>query len=340
MNPTLDPLELAQGQALLPRLSDTLAQSLRGARLEYQVEGYISCAFEVPGIGKRTTSAGSAYEAIRLALIELACLTTPTLEYLALQMNETSSSKDLGKFDSVPSERFQSKTRQHTVGVTLPAELKVHLNLLAESENASFAEMSRRFAVFGFEDFIDRSLYASSTALFDLLNNELLKWQSSSSEQVMLRLDPGHAVRIRSAAKEYGKSVSELSVLCVAHGLEMQALLVSLEQRISNFKGAAIRPLLPKLDLPPFATPLLSSVLAGTVRAPKTLIRKLAGIFEAPESLLSTFFRRSFDYRLVPAFKAEDGKPELATNAVSWAVAVKSLGLSAEQTKTLLDLGI
>ena len=82
----------------------------------------------------------------------------------------------------------------------------------------------------------------------------------------------------------------------------MQGLLVSLEQKISNFKGAAIRPLLPKLDLPPFATPLLSSVLAGTVRAPKTLLRKLAGIFEAPESLLSTFFRRSFDYRLVPAF--------------------------------------
>ena len=103
-------------------------------------------------------------------------------------------SKDLGKSDSVTSERFQSKTRQQTVGVTLPAELKVHLNLLAESESASFAEMSRRFAVFGFEDFIDRSLYASSTALFDLLNNELLKWQSSSSEQVMLRLDPGHAV--------------------------------------------------------------------------------------------------------------------------------------------------
>ncbi|WP_444633501.1 hypothetical protein [Cupriavidus oxalaticus] len=237
-------------------------------------------------------------------------------------------------------ERFQSKARQQTVGVTLPTNLKEHLSSLAELEDTTFAEVSRRLTIFGFEDFVDRSLYSSPTALFDLLTSELHRWQDSDSEQVMLRIDPGRAARIRSAAKEYEKSVSELAALCMAHGLVMQDLLVSLEQKVSNCKGAAIRLLLPKLELQSFATPLISSVLAGNVRAPKTLLRRLASVFEAPESVLSTFFRRSFDRRLVPAFKAENGKPELAKTAISWSVAVKSLNLPAEQAKTLLDLGV
>lgn len=340
MQPALDPLELAQGQALLSRLSDTLAHSLQAARLEYRAGGHVVCALEVPGVGKCTTSADSAYEAIRLAFVECAnLLTAPTLKHLALQMNEISLSKDASGI-STSSERFQSKARQQTVGVTLPAGLKEHLNSLADSQNVSFAELSRRFAVFGFEDFVDRSLYVSSTALFDLLTNELHRWQGSSSGQVMLRLDPSHAVRIRSAAKEYGKSISELSVLCVAHGLAMQEMLVPLEQRVASYKGAAIRALLPALGLQPFATPLISSVLSGKVRAPKALLKRLASVFEAPESLLSTLFRRSFDLRLVPAFKAEEGKPELPMNAISWGVAVKSLNLPPEQAKTLLDLGV
>jgi hypothetical protein len=341
MTPTLDPVELAQGKALLPKLSDTLAHSLQAARLEYQVGGQVACAFEVPGIGKCATSADSTYEAIQLALVELAnLLTVPTLKHLALQMNETSLNKDAGGATSISSERFQSKARQQTVGVTLPAELKDHLNSLAGLQDTSFAEVSRRFVVFGFEDFVDRSLYASSTTLFDLLTNELHKWQGSSSEQVMLRLDPNHAVRIRLAAKEYGKSASELSVLCIAHGLKMQELLVSIEQKVTSCKGAAIRSLLPKLGLQSFATPLISSVLAGSVRAPKTLLRRLATVFEAPESLLSTLFRRSFDQRLVPAFKAEEGKPELTASVIPWTIAVKSLNLPPEQAKTLLDLGV
>ena len=341
MKPKLDPVDLAQGQALLSRLPDTFSNILQTARLEHQVGGHVACTFEVPCVGTRTTSADSSYEAIRLALVELVNLhTMATSQHLVLKINATSPSEGAGGATSASSERFQSKARQQTVGVTLPTSLKEHLSLLADLQDTSFAEVSRRFAVFGFEDFVDRSLYVSSTTLFDLLANELEKWQDSSSEQVMLRLDPGHVVRFRSAAKEYEKSVSELAALCMAHGLVMQELLVSLEQRVASCKGAAIRPLLPKLQLQSYAAPLISSVLAGNVRAPKTLLRRLASVFEAPESLLSTLFRRSFDLRLVPAFKAENGKPELPTAAISWAVAVKSLNLPSEQAKTLLDLGV
>lgn len=341
MNPTLDPVELAQGRALLSLLPDALANTLLSAHLEHQSGGHVACTFEVPGFGKCTTSADSPYEAIRLALVEFAnVVATRDFNFLALKMNANPSSKVAGSESSASTERFQAKPRQQTIGVTLPVRLKEHFDSLADFEHTSFAEIMRRFAVFGFEDFVDRSLYASPTELLDLLANELHEWQDSSSEQVMLRLDPAYAIRIRSAAKEYKKSISEIAALSIAHGLVMQELLVSLEQKVSNVKGAATRQFLPKLELPPVAAPLISGVLAGSIRPPKALLKRLANVFDAPESLLSTLFRRSFDRRLVPSFKAEDGKPHLYKISKPWQQAVKSLNLDPEQEKTLLELGV
>jgi hypothetical protein len=222
----------------------------------------------------------------------------------------------------------------------LPSRLKEHLSELAATEATSFAEVCRRFVVFGFEDFVARSLYASPTLLFDMLANEFHEWDDASSEQVMVRLDPGHAVRLRSTAKEYGKSVSELTVMCAAHGIAMQRLLEPLESRVSKCKGAAVRSLVSKLGLQPVAVPLVSGILAGSVRAPRKLLPKLALALDAPESLLSTVFRGSFDRRLVPAFKAEVGKPVLTTVPTTWTTAVKALSLSPEDAKALLELGV
>ncbi|BBI98683.1 hypothetical protein FGKAn22_03760 [Ferrigenium kumadai] len=235
-------------------------------------------------------------------------------------------------------ERFHSKTRQITVGVTMSTRLKDHLVSLADSQRTSFAEVSRRIAVFGFEDFVDKSLFVSSKSLFETLGSELRGWQSSDSEQVMLRLEPGHAARIRATAKEYGKSASELGALFIAHGLVLQEQLVSLEAKVSNCKGAAIRSLVAQVGLGSYAASLLSGVLVGNVRAPKALLKRLESIFEAPEALLTTLFKRSFNNRMVPAFKAENGKPEVSKSPTPWGVAVKSLNLPADQTKALLDL--
>ncbi|MFC6523019.1 hypothetical protein ACFQAT_28025 [Undibacterium arcticum] len=221
----------------------------------------------------------------------------------------------------------------------MPTSLKERLTVLADSQGGSFAEVARRFALFGFEDFVDRSLFVSSKSLFDLLDRELNNWQHSDSEQVMLRLDPGHAVRMRTAAMEHGKSASELGALCMAHGLAMQEQLVLLEAKVTNCKGPAIRSLLTQVGLGSYAASLLSGVLAGHIRAPKSILKRLANVFEAPETLLTTLFRRSFESRVVPSFKAEHGKPEVSHAATSWDVAVKSLNLPSDQTKELLDIG-
>lgn len=254
-------------------------------------------------------------------------------------MNSSEIDATLREGSSVP-ERVLSKARQQTLGASLPLSLKEHLDSVAAEEATSFAEVCRRFVLFGFEDVVAQSLHASPTSLFEMLGHELQEWDGSTSEQVMVRLDPGHAVRLRSIAKEYQKSISELTVLCTAHGVSLQRTLTSLESKVSNCKGASIRNLVVKLGLQPTATPLVSSILAGNVKAPRKLLARLASAFEAPESLLSTLFRGSFDRRLVPAFKAEGVKPRLSTAPATWTSAVKSLNLSAEDTKALLDLGV
>lgn len=341
MNPMLDRVDLSRGQGLLSRLPNSYFAILKSARLEQEDGNGIACKFEVPGVGMRTTSASSSNEAIRLALVEIASmLTSLPFTYSADPMTAIVRSPGEAVLTSDTTvDRFHSKTRQFTVGVTMPMRLKDHLASLADSQGTSFAEASRRFAVFGFEDFVDRSLFVSSKSLFEMLGSEIRRWQSSSSEQVMLRLEPGHAVRIRSAAKEYSKSVSELGALCMAHGLVLQEQLESLEVKVVSYKGAAIRQLLAQVGLGSYAASLLSGVLGGHVRAPRALLKRLAIVFEAPETLLTTLFKRSFDNRVVPAFKAENGKPEVSTSATPWDVAVRSLKLSPEQTKDLLDLG-
>lgn len=340
MQTTLNPVDLAQAQALLSRLSDTFSSILRTAKLQAAPDGHVSVSYELQGSSKREVTATSPNEVIRLALYDLATFVTSSAQqHEAAQVSACSTSAE-SAMETCSPERTLSKAKQQTLGASLPSRLKKHLSELAATEATSFADVCRRFVVFGFEDFVARSLYASPTLLFDGLANELHEWDDASSEQVMVRLDPGHAIRLRSTAKEYGKSVSELTVMCAAHGIAMQRLLEPLESRVSKCKGAAVRSLVSKLGLQPIAVPLVSGILAGSVRAPRKLLPKLALALEAPESLLSTVFRGNFDRRLVPAFKAEIGKPVLTTAPITWTTAVKALNLSPEDAKALLELGV
>ncbi|WP_157652958.1 hypothetical protein [Burkholderia ubonensis] len=339
MNPTLDQVGVADGQALLAQLPGVYFEVLSTARLEQEADRSVQCKFEVPGVGTRATSATTAREAIRSALVELSSLLIPSLPSNLssdMQVAESSAGGE-GTATSRTSERFQSKARQLTVGVTMPTNLKCRLSSLAEEQGTSFADVSRRLTVAGFEDFEEMSFSVSSQLLFATLASELRKWLPSDSEQVMLRLEPYYAIRLRTAAKEYSKSASELSAMCLAHGLKIQQQLVSLEKKIASYRGAAIRPLASQLGLDGHAA-LLSSILAGTVRAPKAILTRLSNIFEASETILTLFFRRSFESRAVPAFKAENAKPEIPDTAKSWEDAVKAMKLSQDQTKALLDL--
>lgn len=336
-----DPMGTAEGRAILDQLPQLYFAVLKNAYIEQQAGAGIRCSFELPIIGKRTKTAPTARDAIRAILVDLAEVLTETpchewpKDWHSLALSACS---ELGGSASIEKpERFQSKARQFTVGVTMPTNLKLCLQNIADQQNAKFSEVARQLARMGFEDFDERSFSEGPEELLSAFSLEIDNWQSSDTEQVMIRLDLHLAVRLRSAAKEYRKSASEFAAMCLAHGFVLQTLMSRVEQKITAIRGSRLRQLAPKLSLEvPVA--LLSGILAGTVSAPRMVLKRLSEIFETPEFALTAFFKRSFNSSAVPAFKAESGKPQVIRSTRTWEEAVKSLKLPPDQTKKLLLL--
>ncbi|UIF86274.1 hypothetical protein [Cupriavidus sp. UYPR2.512] len=343
MNPAHDPVGLSEGRALLARLPNLYLAAIKSTQLEYRGGSEVRCSFDLPSLGKRTKSAPTAREAIRAILIELSdALTRMPLHEWPNDSGRhcwsaTPPMESASVLEGETAERFQSKARQFTIGVTLPVTLKKSLNGLAEQQSTSFADVARQLVAVGYDDFDDRSFSEGSAGLLSKFVSEVEKWLPSDTEQVMLRLDPSLAIRLRSSAKEYRKSASEFGAMCLAHGLLLQTQLVQLEQKIAAYRGAAVRKLAPQVGLGTQAA-LLSGVLAGSIRTPKKVLSRLSEVFEATELALTEFFKRSFESRTVPAFKAERGKPYVSPSATSWEDAVKSLNLPADQARELLQL--
>lgn len=343
MNPAPDSMSLAEEKAVLDQLPGLYFAVLKSTHIEHSAETGAVCTFELPVLGRRTTTAPTALQAIRAALLELADLLTrtppeewpkewhnPALSHPAAAISRPVEDDKL--------ERYQSKARQFTIGVTMPLSLKMSLQNVADRHQASFAEVARQLAGLGFADFDERSYSEDSQELLALLSAEVRRWQPSETEQVMVRVEPHLAARLRSAAKEYRRSASEFGAMCLAHGYVLQAQFAEIEQKVSIYRGPAIRGLAAKLGLGLHVAPLLSGVLVGSIRTPKKLLRQLSDVLGAPTNALTRYFVGSFASRHLPAFKAENDKPRISTLATSWGDAVKSLKLSAEQTKELLQL--
>jgi hypothetical protein len=333
----------AEGRAMLDQLPELYFAVLKNTQIEQQAGAGIRCSFELPVLGKRTKTAPTARDAIRAVLIELSEVLTKTPSHewpkdwhsLASAVSST-----MGSGFSKPGEkpdRFQSKARQFTIGVSMPTNLKLSLQHLGDQHDMSFAEIARQLASVGFEDFDERSFSESSQELLSACFSEISAWQPSETEQVMVRLDPHLAVRLRSAAKEYHRSASEFGAMCLAHGFVLQTYFSEVEQKVAVIRGSRVRSLAPKVGLGTHAA-LLSGVLAGSIAVPRKVLKSLSEVFNTPEVALTAFFRRSFESRAVPAFKAENGKPHVFRSAISWAEAVKSLNLPADQTEKLLRL--
>jgi hypothetical protein len=338
-----DPMGTVEGRAMLDELPELYFAVLKSAQIEEHAGAGIRCSFEIPVLGKRTMTAPTVREAIRALLVELSEVLTkiaphewPT-DWHGMASSVTSSMEKRSSNAGENAVRFQSKSRQFTIGVTMPAKFKLSLQRIADKQKATFAEVIRQLASLGFEDFDERSFSEGSEQLISSFLSEVNKWQPSETEQVMVRLDPHLAVRLRSTAKQYRRSASEFGAMCMAHGFVLKTQLAEIEQKVAEVRGSRVRGLAPKVGLGNQAA-LLAGVLAGSIVAPSKVLNRLGEILEAPEFALRAFFKRSFENRAIPAFKAEDGKPQVFRAASSWQEAVKSLKLSPAQTKELLLL--
>ena len=343
MNTAHDSVDVADGQELLTRLPSLYFAITRSARLEALDAGTVECSVEVPALGWRRCTASTAREAVRMAFVavldECAAMAVhqwPTSWHQLAAQAGCASGPSASQTSSGRPERFQSKGRQFTIGVTLPTKLKEAMQATAQEQSTTFAEVARQLASFGFEEFDLRSFSEDGEELFSELASELRQWLPSDTEQVMVRVEPNLSVRLRSAAQEFKKSSSEFGAMCIAAGLAKQAEFARIQERIDGVKGVKTRELANQLGLGKHSA-LLASILQGTIKAPKKVLGGLGVTFGAPEGTLSHYFKRSFATRVVPAFKA-DGKPVLAQKATSWKDAVKSLNLSPSEASQLLAL--
>jgi hypothetical protein len=343
MNVSHDRMGVVEGRALLEELPQLCFVVLRDAQLEVQPGEGVRCSFELPEIGRRSKTAETALAAIRAAMYELIdVLTRSSVQEWPKEWHRLvggACSFDSHKLVSgvEGAERFRAKARQLTIGVTMPVKLKEAIQVIAETESTSYASVSRDLAAVAFEEFEDRIFSESSTKLIAALASGLNRWSYSETEQVMLRLEPSVGIRLRATAKEYSRSASEFAALFIAHGYDLKLRINELEQKIDAVRGPSARDLARKVGLDGYVA-LLSSVLVGSVVTPKKVLKRLSEIFEGSEQALSEIFSRSFESKVIPAFKKEGEKPQVATSPTSWEEAVKSLNLKPDKTKELLHL--
>ncbi|MFZ5756209.1 MAG: hypothetical protein ACOY3X_04865 [Pseudomonadota bacterium] len=343
MAPAHDSVDLAEGRALLARLPPLFLTAIETAQLGPRDGGGVFCAVELPELGTKKMVGSTARDAIREALFEIAeALARITIReqsigrsyegkicsYAAVETNEESS---------LDSGRFKSKGRQLTIGISIPSELKNSLTEIAEHEKLTFSHVARQLAEFGFENFDERSFYESPNKLISQFSSENKNWGVLGTEQVMLRLDPSLAIRIRASAKANNRSASEFGVLMISNGLFIKNEISEVERQISKYKGAATRRLALDVGLGAHAA-LLSGILVGSTQAPRKIINKLSDLFSVSEYALREYLKISCQRRIVPSFKSENGKPEVYGGAKSWREMVASLKLPAEQAEELLKL--
>lgn len=114
-------------------------------------------------------------------------------------------------------------------------------------------------------------------------------------------------------------------------------LLKEIESKALVVKGPRIRKLANELGLGDHVE-LLNGIMAGRIRAPVKLLDSLAEWFNSTVFAISAFFSYSFHHACAPSFKAENGKPAITIEPISWSDAVVSLHLSPEEEKRLLAL--
>jgi hypothetical protein len=240
----------------------------------------------------------------------------------------------------------RTKERQETIGVSTAASLHAAINALAQGRGTSTAAVARDMVAKGFEAFETRTFTESPRRLLASFESKLATYTEGENMQWMVRVDRRLATRIKLSAKEYGKSASQMVAMCItdalvrqseiAAGAAMPTELEAAKAIVAKYKGPVARKLAEDIGLGKRG-PLLSGVLSGKTVAPRALLRALSLKLKVPMSLLNQVFNEAFLNSPVPAFKAEDGKPEVRVTRQSWDEAVKSLSLSDEETSALLE---
>lgn len=140
----------------------------------------------------------------------------------------------------------------------------------------------------------------------------------------------------RTPLEEAAFSQTVSGAVNLVHEMRAASLEV-LRQKVEACQGPQVRPLAAAMGLAAHPQ-LVSSVLAGTVRAPHQLLVYLEKRFEVVAPVLREYFQRACLQATAPSFRAVNEKPSVYREPRSWREAVLSLRLPDEETQRLLSM--
>jgi len=242
----------------------------------------------------------------------------------------------------------RTKKRLDTIGVSAKTSLHTALSSIAQMRGESVSEVARDLVEIGFEDFESLSFTQNRSRLLTNFEGKLANYPDGETTQWMVRVNRKLATRIKLSAREFGRSASQITAICIASALTKQSevqpnasgairsQLDAAKEVIGKYKGPAARKLAEDIGLGKRG-PLLIGVLTGKTIAPRTVLRSLALKLKVPIPVLSQVFNNSFLTNSIPAFKADNGKPQVRLEPQTWEDAVISLSLPDDETSALLE---
>jgi len=243
-------------------------------------------------------------------------------------------------------ETSRTKERQDTIGVSSKRTLQTAIGDLADLRGESVAAIARELVAEGFEDFERRSHDESPRKLLASYESKLCAFHGDDTVQWMVRLNRHLSIRLKLAAREYGKSSSQLVAMCMTEALSRhqnlvkqaatEAELAIARAAVSKVKGPRARKLAQEVGIGNYAM-LVSGMLEGRIETPPRLLDALSAKLEVSSLALSQVLAESFEESAVPAFKAEEGKPRIHVEPEKWEDAVRSLRLPDDETQRLLQ---
>ncbi|SAL80715.1 hypothetical protein AWB66_06302 [Caballeronia telluris] len=242
-------------------------------------------------------------------------------------------------------ETSRTKERQDTIGVSSKRALQVAVGELADLRGDSVAAIARELVADGFEEFERRSRDESPTKLLLSYELRLSALDGDDTVQWMVRLSRHLSIRLKLTAKEYGKSSSQLVAMCMVNSLSRQQRLarsaatetelVLARAAVAGVKGPKVRRLAVDIGIGNYAM-LVSGILAGTIEPPPKLLDAISKNLDVSRVALKQVLCESFEESEVPAFKSEEGKPQVLLEPQKWEDAVRSLALTDAETARLM----
>lgn len=239
-------------------------------------------------------------------------------------------------------EAVRSKEKQETIGVSSKVSLKSLIESYAAQSGKTLADASRELTAKGFEEFEKRKFSESPRKLLDRYQEKLDKLEGQETIQWMVRIRKHLSIRLKLAAKEYGRSASQIVAMCLIESLsnipvESEVEIEKARSIISQIKGSSIKELSIQVGLGERKS-LMAGIISGRIEVPGRILKYLSDSWQLSRSIIQKVFEETYRQSSIPAYKAEDEKPSVSLTPQSWEEAVISLQLPHDETMRLLAM--